>query len=43
MKRKYKKIVIILSFVLIVTIGVNIFTYAYTGKNVWDFSGGIRK
>ncbi len=40
MKRKYKKIVIILSFVLIVTIGVNIFTYAYTGKNVWDFFWG---
>lgn len=40
MNKKYKKIVIILSFVLIVTIGVNIFTYAYTGKNVWDFFGG---
>ena len=40
MNKKYKKIVIILSFVLIVTIGVNIFTYAYTGKNVWDFFWG---
>lgn len=40
MKRKYKKVFIILSFVLIAAIGVNIFTYAYSGKNVWEYFFG---
>lgn len=40
MKRKYKKVIIIISFVLIAAIGVNIFTYAYSGKNVWEYFFG---
>lgn len=40
MKSKYKKILIILSITLIVIIGVNIFTYAYSGKNVWEYFFG---
>lgn len=40
MKSKYKKVIIIMSFVLIAAIGVNIFTYAYSGKNVWEYFFG---
>lgn len=37
MKRKYKIYIIVISIVLTIVIGVNIFTYAYSGKNVWEF------
>ncbi len=37
---KYKKIFIILLIPVIMILGVNIFTYAYSGKNVWEFFFG---
>ena len=40
MKSKYKKTIIILSVVFIVAISVNVFTYAYSGKNVWKYFFG---
>lgn len=40
MKGKYKKAVIVLSIIVAVVICVNIFTYAYNGKNVLEFFWG---
>ncbi len=37
MKSKYKRIIIVLSDALVILIGANIYTYASSGKNVFEF------